>query len=264
MKLTILGASGARPNGGDASAGYLVQSETTAIVVDCGSGVVSKLQAVWDPRRLDAVVISHIHSDHTLDLVALRYGLKYAPPGPGAPIPLYVPPGSTDFLDRLGAVFAVGAEAHQEFWDDTLAVHEYAGYLERDEPLIIGDLALRFAPMAHFIPVWAVRIEEMTTGRVLTYSADTGPAGPLAEFAAGSDLLLCESNQLTQTPGSDPAHWGHLTATQAGEIATKARVRRLVLTHLWEELGFERYLVDGKAAFAGEVSLARSGLTFDI
>ena len=71
MKLTILGASGARPNGGDASAGYLVQSATTAILLDCGSGVVSKLQAAMNPRDLDAVVISHIHSDHSLDLIAL-------------------------------------------------------------------------------------------------------------------------------------------------------------------------------------------------
>lgn len=262
MKLTILGASGARPNGGDASAGYLVQSATTAILLDCGSGVVSKLQAAINPRDLDAVVISHIHSDHTLDLIALRYGLKYAPPGPVAPIPLHMPPGGDDFLQRLGAVFAVGGEANQEFWADTLAIREYGDYLRGDEPLVIGDLAVRFAPMQHFIPVWAMRIEELPTGRVLTYSADTGPRSTLAIFAAGSDLLLCESNQLAQQPGSDPADWGHLTATQAGEIATAAGVRRLVLTHLWEELGYDRYFADGKAAFAGEVILARSGMSF--
>jgi ribonuclease BN (tRNA processing enzyme) len=241
-----------------------VQSETTAIVVDCGSGVVSKLQAVCDPRRLDAVVISHLHSDHTLDLVALRYGLKYAPPGPVPPIPLYMPPDSHDFLARLGEVFAIGAEAHAEFWADTLDIREYGEYPERGEPLVIGDLSLTFAPMKHYVPVWAIRIEELPTGRVLTYSADTGPAAPLAEFAAGSDLLLCEATLLAQSPGSDPAYWGHLTATEAGEIATAAGVKQLVLTHLWEELGFEHYLAAGRAAFAGEVARARSGLVFTI
>lgn len=264
MKLTILGASGARPNGGDASAGYLVQSATTALLLDCGSGVVSKLQATINPRDLDAVVISHIHSDHTLDLIALRYGLKYAPPGTTEPIPLHMPPDGRDFLQRLGAVFAVGAEANREFWADTLAIREYGDSLQNDAPLVIGDLAVRFAPMRHYIPVWAMRVEELPTGRVLTYSADTGPLSPLASFAAGSDLLLCESNQLAQQPGSDPASWGHLTATQAGEIATAAAVRHLVLTHLWEELGYDRYLADGKAAFAGQVTLAKSGMSFVI
>jgi ribonuclease BN (tRNA processing enzyme) len=264
MKLTILGASAARPNGNDASAGYLVQTETTAIMLDCGSGVVSKLQAVCDPRRLDAVVISHLHSDHTLDLVALRYGLKYAPPGPVAPVPLYMPPDGEAFLAGLGAVFAIGAESNTDFWSDTLALRGYSDYPARGEPLVIGDLSLRFAPMWHYVPVWAMRIEERGTGRVLTYSADTGPAGPLAEFAAGSDLLLCEATLLAQSPGSDPAHWGHLTATEAAEIATAAGVKRLVLTHLWEELGFEHYLADARAAFAGEVSRARSGMVFEI
>lgn len=264
MKLTILGASGARPNGNDASAGYLVESDTTAIVLDCGSGVVSKLQAAIDPRRLSAVVISHLHSDHTLDLVALRYGLKYAPGNQVPPIPLHMPPDSGDFLSGLGAVFGVGAEAHADFWADTLAVREYGDYLASGEPLVIGDLSLRFAPMQHYIPVWAIRVEEMTTGRVLTYSADTGPAGPLADFASGSDLLLCEATLLAQSPGSDPAHWGHLTATEAAEIATAAGVQQLVLTHLWEELGFEHYLADARAAFAGEVARARSGLVFTI
>ncbi len=264
MKLTILGASAARPNGNDASAGYLVQTETTAILVDCGSGVVSKLQAACDPRRLDAVVISHLHSDHTLDLVALRYGLKYAPPGPVAPIPLHMPPDSGAFLAGLGAIFALGAEAHLDFWSDALAVREYGDYLASGEPLVIGDLSLRFAPMQHYIPVWAIRFEEVGTGRVLTYSADTGPAGPLADLAAGSDLLLCEATLLSQSPGSDPAYWGHLTATEAGEIATVAGAKRLVLTHLWEELGFEHYLADARAAFNGEVSRARSGMVFEI
>ena len=264
MKLTILGASAARPNGDDASAGYLVQSATTAIVLDCGAGVVSKLQATYAPHRLDAVVISHLHADHTLDLVALRYGLKYAPSGLSAPIPLHLPPGGNDFIDRLGRVFAVGGEAQQEFWPDVLAAREYGDVLASGTPLVIGNLALRFAPMPHYVPVWAIRVEELTTGRTLTYSADTGPQGTLAGFAAGSNLLLCEATLLAQASGSDPAHWGHLTATEAAEIATAAGVGQLVLTHVWEELGFDRYLAAARAAFVGPVALARSGLSFEV
>ncbi len=264
MELTILGGSAATPNGGDASAGYLVSSGTTSILIDCGSGVVSRLRACCDPRTLSGVVISHLHSDHTLDLIALRYGLQYAPPGPGAAIPLHLPPGGTDFLTRLGDIFALGNEQTTGFWDNVFAPHEYSDYLASGAPLLIGDLSLSFAPMVHYIPVWAIRVEEVTTGRVLTYSADTGPAAPLAAFAADSDLFLCEATLLHQTPGTDLAHAGHLTASEAGTIATEARARRLVLTHLWAELGFERYLADAQSMFAGQVDLARSGVTFTI
>lgn len=264
MELTILGASAATPNPGDASAGYLVRSGSTAILIECGSGVVSKLREQIDLRALSGVVITHLHSDHTLDLVALRYGLKYTPPGPGAPLPLHLPPNGRAFLDRLGAVFAIGAESDHDFWDDVLVPHEYGDLLASGESLRIGNLALTFAPMKHYVPTWGIRIAETTTGRSLTFSADTGPSAPLARFAADTDLLLCEATLLRQEPGGDPDGWGHLTATEAGEIATAARARHLVLTHLWAELGYDRYRAAARAAYAGPLDLAVSGATFTV
>lgn len=263
MELTVLGGSAATPNPNDASAGYLIRSGGTAILVDCGSGVISRLRAHHDPRALSAVIISHLHSDHVLDLVALRYSLQYAPPGPSAPIPLYLPPGGNAFLARLGAVFAVGNETATDFWTAVFTPLEYGTYGENDRPLAIGTLQVRFMPMVHYIPVWALRIAEPTGGRVLTYSADTGPTAPLAEFAADSDLLLCEATLLRQE-GNAPERWGHLTAREAGSIATTARVRRLVLTHLWVELGFDRYLADAKETFAGPIAIATSGAIFAV
>ncbi|CAA9589753.1 MAG: Metal-dependent hydrolases of the beta-lactamase superfamily III [uncultured Thermomicrobiales bacterium] len=264
MELTILGGSAATPNAGDASSGYLVSSGATSLLIDCGSGVVSRLRTCCDPRSLSGVVISHLHSDHTLDLIALRYGLQYTPPGPSVAIPLHLPPGGKDFLARLADIFALGNERATNFWESVLSPHEYSDHLASGEPLRIGDLAISFAPMVHYIPVWALRIEEVSTGRTLTYSADTGPAAPLVEFAADSDLFLCEATLLQQAPSEAPDRRGHLTATEAGTIATTAGVRRLVLTHLWTELGFERYLADARTTFAGPVDIARSGITFSI
>ena len=83
MKLTVLGGSAAAPNPGDACAGYHVASGATALLLDCGSGVVSQLRALADERALSGVVVSHLHADHTLDLVTLRYALKYVPAGRG-------------------------------------------------------------------------------------------------------------------------------------------------------------------------------------
>lgn len=264
MRLTVLGGSAATPNGGDASSGYLVTSGGTTVLVDCGSGVVAQLRARMAPQELRAVIVSHLHSDHTLDLVALRYGLKYAPyAGERQLIPLYLPPGGLAFLARLGEVFQAGNEVGQDFWGDVFTLREYGSELERDEALVVGDLSIRFAPMPHFVPAWAMRFED-GAGRVLTYSADTGPQGPLAEFAAGSDLLLCEATLLQQAPGQNPAEYGHLTAAEAGQIATAAGVGALVLTHLWEDLGFDRYLADARAHFAGAVEQARAGAVFPV
>lgn len=261
MELIVLGGSASTPNPNDASAGYLVRGDDTAILIDCGSGVVSKLRTYCDPRTLSGIVISHLHSDHLLDLIALRYGLQYTPPGPGAPLPLYLPPGGIAFLARLGELFALGNEGASDFWTAVFAPVEYGVQLERDEPLTIGTFSIQFMPMAHYIPVWAMRIEEAPSGRVLTYSADTGPTAPLAAFAADSDLLLCEATLLRQE-GDDPVGWGHLTATEAGSIAAAAGVRHLVLTHLWAELGFEQYLADAQSTFSGPIDLARSGAHF--
>lgn len=271
MELTILGGSAAGPNPGDASAGYLVRSGETALLLDCGSGVVSRLRAHGDERTLRAVILSHLHSDHTLDLVALRYTLKYTPyperlRGEGvAPVPLYLPPDGPSFLDRLAAAFQTGNETGQNFWGEVFAPREYTPHLAAGAPpLTIGPLTIRFAPMRHYIPTWAIRIEEATTGRALTYSADTGPRAPLAQFARDSDLLLCEATLLRQPAGQDPADQGHLTATEAGRIAAAANARRLVLTHLYAEFGFDRSLADARAAFAGPVDRAYAGATFTV
>ena len=72
--------------------------------------------------------------------------------------------GGTDFLTRLGDIFALGNESTSGFWDGVLAPHEYSDNLASGEPLLIGDLSLTFAPMVHYIPVWAIRIEELSTG----------------------------------------------------------------------------------------------------
>ena len=261
MKLTVLGGSAAAPNPGDACAGYLVTDEQTMLLLDCGSGVVSRLRQHANPRDLAAVIISHFHSDHTLDLVALRYTLKYAPGGqPAAPLPLLLPPGGRDFLTRLADVFQDGNEAELAFWDEVFAPREY----DPAAPLAIGSLTVRFAPMRHYVPTWALRVEDRAAGRALTYSADTGPQARLAEFAAGSDLLLCEATLLQQAPDQRPEDYGHLTAAEAGRIASQAGVACLVLTHLWTELGFERYLADARAAFSGNVERARAGAVFTV
>lgn len=105
MQLTVLGGSAASPNAGMGCAGLLVQTETTRFVLDLGPGTLQELRRHADFRTLDAVIISHLHLDHVLDLLTLRHALVYNPiPAPN-PIPVWLPPGGIDFLERTTAPF---------------------------------------------------------------------------------------------------------------------------------------------------------------
>lgn len=255
MNLTILGASAACPAPGGACSSYLVQHGASSIVLDCGPGSIANLRQALDYRAVTAIVLSHLHSDHILDLIPYRYGLRY---GPGARadaprLPLWAPPGGAAHLERLGQ--AVAGEAG--FFDATFAVCEY----DPAAGLTIGDVRLTFAPLPHYIPVWGIRCE--AAGATLVYSADSGPAAALADLARGADLLLCEATLLRPEPG-DPRERGHLTAAEAGATAQAAGARRLLLTHLWPELGLSALLAEARAAFAGPVEIAREGARYEV
>ena len=255
MNLTILGASAACPAPGGACSSYLVQHDATNLVLDCGPGSLPNLRRALDYRAVTAVVLSHLHSDHILDLIPYRYGLRYGPGArPDAPrLPLWAPPDGAAYLERLGQALA----GEPGFFDAGFEVREY----DPAAGLTIGPLRLSFAPLPHYVPVWGIRC---TAGdATLVYSADSGPTPALADLARGADLFLCDATLLQPDPG-DPRQRGHLTAAEAGAIAQAAGVRRLLLTHLWPELGLPALLAAAQAAFAGPVELAREGARYAV
>src|SRR5205814_2362828 len=131
LTLTILGAGPAAPNPGGANSGYLLRQDSTAVVVDCGPGTAGRIPQHVPVNRLDAIVISHLHPDHYFDLVALYYMLKYSEQGlPTALVPLWVPPGGRDFLDRLGQLIADRPAMLEDIFD----LRDYAP----DRPVSIG------------------------------------------------------------------------------------------------------------------------------
>lgn len=261
MKLITLGGSAGGPNPRDACSGYLIQDSGTSLLLDCGSGVLSQLRSFVDVRNLDAIIVSHFHADHTLDLVALRYILMYAPNQRGHKrIPLFLPPGGFKFLVRMAIPFQMGDEKEHDFWCDVFDPHEY----DPSAALRLRSLTVRFSLMPHYIPSWAMRITNEPDSQVITYSGDTGPDGTLAEFAMGSDLLLCEATYLEYPPIDEGSRQAHLTAWDAGRIASAASARRLVLTHLWVENGLDNYINSAKTHFQGQVEVATSGACFEI
>ncbi len=254
MSLTVLGGSAASVGIGQGCAGYLVSSDSTRIMLDAGPGTLLELRRHTDFRTLDAVVISHLHVDHMLDAVAMRFSLAYNPVRTGQRVPLFLPPGGIAFFDRLAEVFATD-DAPEDFFRQVFDLAEY----DPDAPLQIGDLTLTFAPTVHFIQCWSIRVHPATGGDVF-YSADTGPAADLAAIAAGAAVCAIEATTPAGSEGKLPFDKrGHLTATEAGELAANAGATTLVLTHMFEENDPGQSLAEAGAAFSGEIVRAVPG-----
>jgi ribonuclease BN (tRNA processing enzyme) len=252
MKLTILGGSAAGPNPGQGCSGYLVQSGSTCVVLDLGPGTLPELRLHTDFRQLDAVVISHTHLDHMLDVLALRYSLAYNPIPPQRPVPLWLPPEGRSFLQGLAKAIA-GEEGGDQFFD-VFELHEY----DPADELEISGLSVRFHCTHHFVPCWAIRVSNGVDGD-LCYTADTGPTAALHQFAHHATLLVAEG---TECAHSDIAaqNRGHLTPEEAGQLARNASAQVLVLAHLWAERNQFQALAQAEAAFGGPVMLATPGL----
>src|SRR5215207_8395943 len=252
IRLTVLGGSAASPNAGMGCAGLLVLTDRTRLVLDLGPGTLQELRRHTDFRTLDAVIVSHMHIDHVLDLLALRHALAYNPLPAPAPVPVWLPPGGAEHLAQATAPFDACDEPGR--FASTVKVAEY----DPAQPLTIGDVVVTFAPAVHDIPAWALRVQE-SAGSALGYTGDTGPAAALAGFFAGVRVLVAEATLLEPGSGSQDER-GSLTATEAGELAAAAGAELLVLTHMWEELGFASYRAEAKAVFPGQIKLASPGL----
>jgi len=256
MKVTVLGGSAAGGNTGAGCSGYLMQTNGANFVLDFGPGVLLELRKHADFRGLDAIVISHLHLDHTLDLGALRFALAYNPVKPGRRIPLWMPPGGRAFLDAFGAAFAESPDEH-DFFTSVFDIAEY----DPSGTITIGDAHITFTRTVHYIPCWAMRVHAGNEGDFF-YTADTGPAADLVSFGSGCHVIAAESGTL-DGKGETFAERGHLKPNEAGALATAVGADTLILTHLWEEHGFETYQERAASAFIGNLEIAHPGLTVE-
>lgn len=252
MRLTTLGGSAAGPNPGQGCSGYLIESGTTQVVVDLGPGTLIELRKHVNFREIDAIVLSHLHLDHMLDVLALRYALAYNPVAPRRPLPLWLPPGGTAFLAKLASALAETAKTNA-FFD----VFQQRAY-NPDVALQIGELAIQFHPTVHYVPCWAMRISNGRDGDVF-YTADTGPSAEFSAFARGSRVVIAEGTERGD-PQEPFAARGHLTPGEAGAIAKEAGAELLVLAHLWGEEDPFTAVEEAERAFGGPVELAIPGL----
>lgn len=255
FSVTVLGSGVAWANPGGVCSGYLVRAGTTALLMDCGTGTLGRLRAVFDPSQLDGIIISHMHADHFMDLVGLRYGTKYGRLGGAQPLLIYLPPGGIETLARLGQAL----DSSERFFADVFDLHEY----DPAGSVTIGEATVTLRRVQHYIPSHAMRIE---TDRTLVYSADAAPCDALIEHAKDADVLLCEAAMLHHGQDErEPAKRGHLTASEAGMIARKADVGMLLLTHAPLELDDPgRAAREAATEFSGPVERVVDGKTYPI
>jgi len=249
MLVTVLGASPVRPNPGQACSGFLLEAGGRRYLVDCGTGVLAQLLRHTSLLELDAVLITHLHPDHCLDLVNIRQALAHSPgPKRAGKLPVWVGPGLIEPLRQIGRVFREGAGS---FWDGYIALETYdpAGDLR------FGDLCIAFAPTRHYVPCWAMRFEH--AGRVCCFTSDTGPSEAVAALARGAHLIIAEASLLARN-GHEGA-WGHMSAAEAGRLAAKAGAERLILTHYFIEYGPDRLTAAVRAVCDVPVDVAREG-----
>ena len=252
FRLTILGKSPSWQDRDGACSGYLVEAGSASLLIDCGNGVFAKLRRHADYERIDAVILTHLHADHILDLVPFAYALRYGPQLRDGRPALHAPPGARAALRRL-----CGSWGSETLVEDAFELREYdpAGALELD------TVTVRFALVPHYVDSYALELRAREGGHRLLFSSDCGPNEEIVRLARDADLLLIEASRLEPADEDPPLH---LTAEQAGAIGRAAGARRLVLTHYSDQLDPALLRARAQAAFGGAVELAGEGESYEI
>jgi ribonuclease BN (tRNA processing enzyme) len=264
VRLTVLGKSPSWQDAGGACSGYLLEEDGVTVLLDCGNGVFSKLRRFRDYTRVDAVLISHLHADHFLDLVPYAYALTYAPrqqpvpvdrwPGTDQPASprLIAPPDAGRTFRRI-----VGAWGNEDLIEKAFKLEEYD---ESSSPEV-GPLRFSFCHVPHFQETFAICVTSSSGAGRIVFGADSSPTEKLVNFAREADLLLIEAT--LPRPERDGQR-GHLTPREAGEHGRDSGVRRVVLTHISDELDHLWARKEAAAVYDGPVEVAREGAVYEV
>lgn len=251
MRLTVVGCSGSYPGPDSAASCYLLEAadadRTWRVLLELGNGALGHLHHYVDPLSVDAVLFSHLHADHCLDLCGFYVMRKYHPTGAQPRIPVWGPEGTAD---RMAAAYDLPLDPgmHGEF--------DFRVY---DGSFQVGPFAITPVPVDHPVAAFGLRVS--AGGATLGYSGDTGPCEGLDQVAGDADLFLAEAS--FRAMDDNPPHL-HLTGTDCGDTASRARARRLVLTHIPPWFDATIALAEATSAYDGPVELARPGAVYDL
>jgi ribonuclease BN (tRNA processing enzyme) len=242
-ELTVLGSCGAFPEPGRACSGFAVEWDGFRVVLDLGYATLPRLLGLWPDGRVDAVVITHEHPDHCVDLHGLFRMWFYG--GVSGRVPLFCPPGVVARLAGLEPDVDLAA-----VFEVSVLPGSY-----RVGPFALGGVAL-----PHFVPNAGVRLA--ADGMVVAYTGDTGPGPGLAELGRDADVFIVEAtDRVGET--ERPARM-LMTSREAGVWARRAGARRLVLTHFWPGNDRGAAVAAARAEFGGEVVAAEEGMVLPL
>lgn len=252
FEMIVLGGSGTYPTPTGSCAGYLLRSGGEDVWLDCGPGTFVNLQQHTDFLGIKAIVLSHLHLDHILDLYPFYFAMRFYPTEP-AGFPVYAPKGAEDLLVKM---FWISEDPNWRHFGGYLDFHTIADGVKED----IGPFRFRFVRSVHPVETLAMRIEG--GGRTLAYTSDTGgPIDGLIDVVRDADLLIVEATFQEPDPAMAEVH---LTAEEAGQLASKASASRLMLTHISPQLDPKLSIEQARRHFTGEILLATDHLSVEV
>lgn len=220
MQITVLGRYGTAPAKDGACSGYFVEYKDKKILIDCGNGIVSRLQHYCKIQELDFIILSHVHFDHMADLHLIKYALEtkryYG-----------------EKIERI-KLFLPEPAKDEEVYDESLFD---ITYIHDNMEIGIDDFIITFKKMVHIIDSYGLAIQNENIKFV--YSGDTGYTDTLVDLAKDADILLCESTIVKKQEAFPINH--HLSVEEACRICQLANCKQLILTHLWFESKIEDY-----------------------
>ncbi len=250
MRLTVVGCAGSFPGPDSPASCYLLEADGFRVLLDLGNGALGSLQRHVDIYAIDAVLLTHLHPDHCLDMCSYYVARSYRPEGAAPLLPVYGPAATAD---RLADAYGEGSEPGLTDRFEFRTVRDGTAY-------DVGPLRVTPRRVNHPGEALGFRFEH--DGMVLAYSGDTARCEALVDLARDADLFLCEA---AFHEGRDDGVEGlHLTGRGAAEHADRAQARRLLLTHLpsWNDPA--RTLDEAGSAYGGPVELARAGAAYDV
>lgn len=248
MRLTVLGSGTAIPEADRFPAGYLLEAGAITAMVDCGPGTLRRLaQAGVGLERLDAVLLTHYHTDHCADLAALLFALHSPHYAGRKPLRVFGAPGLRRLVETLTGVWPWLSPRGYE-----LELHEV---LPGSFPL--GDCTVHAVPIRHTAQSLGYRVEH--DGRAIAFSGDADECDELVELARGVGVFVCDA----ATPDGEKLD-GHLTPGLAAGYAQRADVRLLVLTHFYPACRGRDLRAMAAARFAGQIVTATDLLRIDV
>lgn len=239
--LTVIGSAGTHSSSERVCSAYLLEHEGYRLLLDLGPGALHNLCKAIDLADLDAILISHLHPDHFMDLYGLQYALRFHPANPG-PVPVY---GPADLPRMLGSVLP------DESMDKLASLLDLRPAAAGDV-LELGPLRTELFPMNH--PLECLGSRTTAGDAVVAFTGDTAPTPQLVPLARDADLLLCDATWVeSQRPLPADVH---CTGLEAGQAAAAAAVRRLVITHVSPYNDVHAVAAEAAEAYDGDIVVA--------